>query len=79
MKQIPEVSPEMQLEIISMLERFNNTFWEDFQNAYKSGALSGEESPLVVARCVMQITAEKFYMPDLANSKKILANLRHFI
>jgi len=65
-------------EIKKLLRDFQEQFAIDFIRAKASGAIPDGTTDIVIARCVLQITAAK-YEPLLRDHRKILANLRYFI
>ena len=62
-----------------LLDNFASQFAKNLKAANNSGALSGNESIYILGRCLLVLTAENFYNPKHAESKKLLANLRHFV
>lgn len=63
------------------LKRFGLRFYENYDKALKSGAISEEdleEHDHIVARCVLIITAHQFE-PISPKGKEMLSNLDKFI
>jgi hypothetical protein len=72
------MTDEQRNEAKAYFERIEEKYWENLEQAYRSGALDpNKESPTTVAVCVLKITAENAYIGD--KGKKLLKNLRHFV
>lgn len=57
---------------------FAHTFAETMEDARLSGAIPDGATDVEIARCVLQIVAEK-YAPVSKSNQRLLKNLRHFI
>jgi hypothetical protein len=69
------MSQPTDLQIHNLITDFEESFRMNLRAVYNSGALSGDESPLTVARAVLLITAKDFGPRD----KALLKNLECFV
>ena len=67
-------APELQ----ELWKNVRTQFDLSMTDAYNSAALTGDETPVEVARCVLVLVAEKF-APLSPHNRRLLANLRHFV
>jgi hypothetical protein len=73
------MNEETKRELETNLEEFRKLFWDNFEKAYKSGAIDPDsDAPTIVMKCVLRITAEQC-TPYSDYGKKMLNNLRHFV
>lgn len=65
-------------EIHNMLLSFNSQFAKNYLAIKESGALSGDEDSVLLAKCLLILTARQYRLIS-DEGKKLLKNLENFI